>query len=154
MTRTNDANADLQKAVKALLDAKDNDMETKSEWDALRSAYAAATIGQSGEMVDSSELLDTLKITKIERRTSAGGAWVRGTIGGHRFDALVFPEHATVPEYELDDSRISKLSLQRISDNQFVANFDRGWDTRPTTPVAEQIVDLLAAGLADHIYSE
>jgi hypothetical protein len=92
--------------------------------------------------------IDTLKITRIRQR-DAGGAWVRGTIGGHRFDALVFPDHATFPEYELDDSRISKLTLQR--GGCIVANFDRGWDLRPATPTAERIVGLLSAGLADHI---
>ena len=104
--------------------------------------------------IDASDLLDTLKITKVQRRTSAGGAWVKGTIGGHRFDALVFPEHAEQPDYELDDSRISKLWVQRISDRATVANFDRSWDVRPTTPVAGQIVDLLAAGLAETVYAK
>jgi hypothetical protein len=73
-------------------------------------------------------------------------------MAGHRFDALVFAEHAEVPEYELNDSRISKLWVQRTADRATVANFDRGWDLRPTTIVAEQIVDLLAAGLAEHVY--
>lgn len=103
--------------------------------------------------IDASDLLDTLKIIKVQRRTSAGGAWVQGTIGEHRFDALVFPEHAEQPDYELDDSRISKLWVQRISDRATVANFDRGWDVRPTTPIAGQIVNLLAAGLAETVYA-
>ncbi len=101
---------------------------------------------------DAEALLDSLRITKVQRRTSAGGAWVRGTIGEHRFDALVFPEHAEHPNYELDDSRISKLWIQRIDGRVTVANFDRGWDVRPTTDVAAAIVDLLTAGLAEHIY--
>ena len=88
----------------------------------------------------------------IASTPSAGGAWVRGRIGGHRFDALVFPEHADETSYELNESRISKLWVQRISDRATVVNFDRGWDIRPTTPVAQQIVDLLAEGLADTIY--
>jgi len=104
--------------------------------------------------IDAADLLDTLKIIKIERRTSFGGAWVQGTIGEHRFDALVFPEHAECPDYELGDSRISKLTVQRISDKATVANFDRGWDVRPTTTVAGQIVDLLAAGLAETVYDK
>jgi hypothetical protein len=113
-----------------------------------------ATQGERIHDVDPTDLLDTLKITKVERRTSAGGAWVQGTIGEHRFDALVFPQHAEQPDYELDDSRISKLWVQRISDRATVANFDRGWDVRPTTPVGEQIVDLLIAGLAETIYAD
>lgn len=104
--------------------------------------------------LDASDLLDTLKITKVQRRTSAGGEWVQGTIGEHRFEALVFPGHAEHPNYELDDSRFSKLWVQRISDRATVANFDRGWDVHPTTPIAGQIVELLAAGLAETVYAE
>ncbi len=104
--------------------------------------------------IDGSDLLDSLEITKIERRTSAGGAWVTGKMAGHRFDALVFPEHAECPEYELDNSRISKLLLQRLADRATVFNWDRGGDIEPVTPVAAKIVGLLAAGLAEHIYGE
>jgi len=106
------------------------------------------------DTIDATDLLETLKITKTERRTIGGGTWASGTMGGHRFDALVFPDHADEPTYELANSRISKLSLQRISDGQIVANFDRGWDIRPTTTIAGQIVDLLAAGLAETVYAE
>ena len=35
-----------------------------------------------------------LKITKTTRRAAGAGTWICGTIAGHRFDALVFPEHA------------------------------------------------------------
>ena len=91
-------------------------------------------------------------ITKTTRRASGGGTWVIGTIAGHRFNALVFPEHAECPEYELGDSRISKLWLQRIADKTTVLNFDRGWDIRPTDATAIAVMDFLAAGLAEHIY--
>jgi len=40
------------------------------------------------------ELGDDLRITKTTRRAAGNGTWVCGTIAGHRFDALVFPEHA------------------------------------------------------------
>jgi hypothetical protein len=79
---------------------------------------------------------------------------VIGTIAGHRFDVLVFPEHAECPDYELGNSRISKIWLQRIADKATVANFDRGWDIRPTTKIATAIVDFLAAGLAEHTYNK
>ena len=95
---------------------------------------------------------DDLVITKTTRRASGGGTWVIGTIAGHRFNALVFPEHAECPEYELGDSRISKLWLQRIADKATVLNFDRGWDIRPTDATATAVMDFLAAGLAEHIY--
>jgi len=95
-----------------------------------------------------------LVITKTTRRAAGAGTWVLGTISGHRFDALVFPAHAEHPEYELDDSRISKLWIKRLSDEKVVCNFDRGWDIRPADATARAIVDFLAAGLADYTYSE
>ena len=100
------------------------------------------------------DLGDDLNITKITRRNSGGGTWVSGTLHGHRFDALVFPEHAEVADYELGDSRISKLWVQRLADKQTVFNWDRGMDVAATTDIARAIVDFLAAGLADHIYAE
>jgi len=98
------------------------------------------------------ELGDDLQITKTTRRASGGGTWVCGTIAGYRFDALVFPEHAECPDWELGSSRISKLWVQRIADKTTVVNFDRGWDHRPANPTAASIVDFLAAGLADLVY--
>ena len=97
---------------------------------------------------------DDLKITKISRQTSGLGTWVIGLIAGHRFDALVFPEHAESEEYELGDSRISKLWIRREVDQQAVLNFDRGWDIRPTTKTAAAIADFLAAGLAEHVFGK
>lgn len=55
------------------------------------------------------EIGDDLEIIKTTRRAAGAGTWAIGTTNGHRFDALVFPQHAEIPEYELDDSRISKL---------------------------------------------
>ena len=98
------------------------------------------------------ELGDDLVITRTTRRASGGGTWVCGTIAGHRFDALVFAEHAECPDYELGDSRISKLWVQRIADKTTVVNFDRGWDHRPANPTAARIADFLAAGLAELVY--
>ena len=100
------------------------------------------------------DLGDDLNITKTTRRTSGGGAWVSGTLHGHRFDALVFPEHAEVAEYELGDSRISKLWVQRLADKQTVFSWDRGLDIAAVNDTAQAIVDFLAAGLADHVYAE
>jgi hypothetical protein len=100
------------------------------------------------------EIGDDLVITKKTRRLSAGGTWVRGSLNGHRFEALVFSEHAESESYELEDSRISKLWIQRIADKQEVVNFDRGWDRQPTDATAKAIVDFLAAGLAEHIYHD
>jgi hypothetical protein len=103
--------------------------------------------------IDASDVLLTLEIKKVQRRTSGGGAWVRGKIAGHRFDALVFPEPAENREWEVGgDSQISKLWVQRIADRTTVYNWDRGADIEPATELAGVIVDLLAAGLASAIF--
>ena len=99
------------------------------------------------------EIGDDLTITKSTRRAADAGTWVCGRLNGHRFDALVFPEQAETAEYELGDSRVSKLWVQRLADKTQVANFDRGWDMRPTSEDARAIVDFLCAGLADHVYA-
>src|SRR5450432_791344 len=93
-----------------------------------------------------------LVITETSARDHAGGTWVSGTIHGHRFQALVFPESATNPEYEIGDSRISKLWLQRLADKKQVYNWDRGLDQAPADAVAAAIVDFLAAGLAEYTF--
>jgi hypothetical protein len=101
------------------------------------------------------DLGDDLRITRTTRRAAGRGTWVCGTIAGHRFDALVFAEHADVPEYEVGgDSRISKLWLQRLADRTTVYNWDRGADVAPADQMAAAIVDFLAAGLAEYVYAE
>ena len=116
------------------------------------------TAGTKEENIDvMEELMESLDIRKITRRVGMfrGGAWVEGTMGGHRFEALVFPEHADQREHELEgDSRISTLFVQRIDDRKIAANFARGWDIEPRTPIAEQIVSMLTAGLADTVYPD
>jgi hypothetical protein len=99
------------------------------------------------------ELGDDLRITKTTGRAAGNGTWVCGTIGGHRFDALVFPEHADNPEWEIGDSRISKLSVQRLADHRTVFNWDRGADVPASDAVAAAIVDFLCAGLAEHVFT-
>src|SRR6266540_3112331 len=74
------------------------------------------------------DLGDDLVITKTTRRAAGAGTWVSGTIHGHRFEALVFPEHADNPAWEIGDSRISKLWLERRADRKQVYNWDRGHD--------------------------
>jgi hypothetical protein len=100
------------------------------------------------------DLGDDLEFIRCRERDAAPGTWVSGTIVGHRFDALVFPEHADNPDYELDESRVSKLWLQRLADKRTVFNWDRGLDVPADTDLAKAIVDFLCAGLADAVYSE
>ncbi len=111
----------------------------------IKPAIAAAT--------DPDDMLATLVITKKTGRAT-GGTWVKGTIAGHGFEALVFPEHAESAAFELGDSRISKLWLRDNATKAEAACFDRGWDTKPMTPAAKAIVDLLAAGLAETVFGK
>ena len=105
---------------------------------------------------DATQILGTMSIKKIEGRRAGreliGGQWVIGTIAGHRFDALVFEEHALDPGYELGESRISKLWIKRLADNRTVFNWDRGSDVEAADGLTKQIVDLLAAGLAEMVF--
>lgn len=114
------------------------------------------TITTKGETKMTTNDLDLgfdLEITKTTRWAAGAGTWVCGTLHGHGFNALVFPKRAENPEYEIDDSRISKLWVQRLADKQTVFNWDRGSDVPAATDEAKQIVGFLAAGLADHIYA-
>jgi len=95
-----------------------------------------------------------LEITKTTRRASGGGTWISGTLCGHRFEALVFPAHADNPEYEIGESRISKLWVQRLADKRQVFHWDRGADVPAADHTVACIVDFLAEGLADYVYPE
>jgi hypothetical protein len=76
---------------------------------------------------------DDFEITKVTRRAAGPGRWVRGRLNGYRFEALVFPDHAEDRDWEIGDSRISKLWVQRIYDRQTVYSWDRGADVPATT---------------------
>ena len=94
-----------------------------------------------------------LEIKKVIAYGRGGGTWVRGTLSGHSFDALVFLDHAACPDWELGgDSRISKLFIRRLDDRRITFNWDRGPDVMAADDTTLQIVDFLAGGLADHIY--
>ena len=92
------------------------------------------------------------EIKKVTRQAAGAGTWASGTMSGHRFDALVFPEHAANPDWEIGESRISKLWIQRLADKQTTFNWDRGADVNAIDETTQAIVDFLAGGLADHIY--
>jgi hypothetical protein len=111
----------------------------------------ASTPNTAGVGMDASDMLDTLVITKREPR-AVGGTWVMGTIAGHGFEALVFPEHASDPGFELNNSRISKLSIRETISRNTVANFDRGWDQEPATDAARAIVGLFCDSLAEFVF--
>ena len=96
-----------------------------------------------------------LEILKITRRNSGAGTWVIGKINDeYRFDALVFPEHADNPEWEIGDSRISKLWISRLSNKETSFNWDRGLDIPALSKKVQGVVDFLCEGLADLVYAE
>ncbi len=149
-TSANDAHANLLRAAQELLAARQDQLLTALDWNDLENAVAALS---PVRLTDPVEMLATLKIKKnFDRR--CGGTWVTGTIAGHTFSALVFPEHAECESYELDRSRISKLWLKDHATGLEAANFDRGWDRTPTTDTAQQVVDLLSAGLAETVFGK
>lgn len=97
---------------------------------------------------DAGEMMETMTYTTSRR--DVGGTWVTGEIGGHRFQALVFKEHALSENYEMLDTRTSKFWLADATGT--VCDFDRGWILRPTTPAAKFITDMLTDGLAELIF--
>lgn len=101
--------------------------------------------------MDDLDIGGDFQVSKITRQAAGAGTWVIGTLNGHRFDALVFSAHAENPEYELRDSRISKLWIQRLSDRRQVFNWDRGADVPAADEITAALVDYLAAGLAQYI---
>ena len=105
------------------------------------------------------EVLDfELEIKRINHRTCSGGTWVSGSVGKkleYRFEALVFPEHADNPEWEVNgDSRISKLWISRYSNKETNYNWDRGLDIPATSKTVERVIDFLSAGLASLIHDD
>ena len=102
----------------------------------------------------SREIGADLDVSKATLHANAGGAWIRGSFKGHRFDALVFRNHAANPDYEIADSRISKLWVERMSDRVTVYHWDRGLIVEPATEMAGVVVGLLTAGLAEMIYAD
>ncbi len=103
---------------------------------------------------NSAAIGNDLRFTKKKPRLSCGGNWISGVVAGHRFSALVFPEHADDPAWEIGDSRISKLLIVRLKDKEIVFNWDRGMDTPARSAKTKAIVDFLAAGLAEHVYGK
>jgi hypothetical protein len=103
---------------------------------------------------DDLDLGDDLDITKTTRRAAGAGTWVSGTLMGHCFEALVFPEHAENPAYEIGDSRISKLWIRRSADKRVVFNWDRGADIPAADQTVACFVDFLCGGIADYVYPE
>jgi hypothetical protein len=70
----------------------------------------------------------------------------------YRFVALVFPEHAAFADYEMGQSRISKLCLMRSADDEIVFSWDRGLGGVAAEPDAQHAVEVLGRFLAKLVY--
>ena len=111
-------------------------------------------IEQMIEQITEQDLDDNLLITSITPRDLTGGTWVKGTLRGHRFSALLFAGHADEAEWKLGGSCIAKLWVQRLVDRKTVYEWDRGISVPATDELAGLVADFLAGGLADYIYQD
>lgn len=60
--------------------------------------------------------------------------WTTGTINGFYYQIKHYPEGS---KFGIEGGRISKLWIGK--DGITYANYDRGWDIRPTDPKAEKV---------------
>lgn len=95
---------------------------------------------------DDFDLSYDFETTKTTRRAAGNGPWVCSRLHGYRFEALVFPEHAEDREWELDESKISRLFIQRLVDRQIVFSWDKGPDVPAADETVAAIIDFLAIG--------
>jgi len=84
------------------------------------------------------QLLETMTV-------QMDGRWLKGTIDGYEFFALVFQ---TGSKYGINGGRISKLAvrhkLESLTDvSRYIINYDRGWDIEPATEEHKLILDTL-----------
>lgn len=70
--------------------------------------------------------------------------WTQGKlhINGRTF-RFWMKQYDTGAQYGIDGGRISKLTIKE--GNAVLANYDRGWDIRPTDPDAQTAVDFFIA---------
>ena len=73
------------------------------------------------------------------------GRWLRGTIDGYEFFALVFQIGS---KYGINEGRISKLTVRHKLEiltevSRYIINYDRGWDIEPATEDHKLILDTL-----------
>ncbi len=96
----------------------------------------------TNETNDTSVIRASFRIISNKQDRVCGGRWVMGTIGGHKFEALVFAESAR-------RGWICQLTVEQIKDGKTVASYCLDWDRRPTTRETRNIVNVLVEGLAE-----
>lgn len=112
-------------------------------WERIRNALGFGTIKPKD-----------FEIYCTEPPNPIGRCWAFGTVLGHAFNGLVFPDHADQAAYELGKSRISKLEIMSPEGFRRSVNFDRGWDIRPDSEVLERAVQIVCKRLAKEVYDK
>lgn len=90
-------------------------------------------------------------IVSVSRR-QACGAWVKGNVLSFTFEALIFPEHAAYPDYEIEQSQISKLCIRRRSDRAITYAWDRGLDIPAADADTQRAIIIVCTKLASAVY--
>ncbi len=73
------------------------------------------------------------------------GFWIFGSADQYRFQAQMFHDHADNPEWELAESKISRLWIQHQSRTVF--NWDRGMDVDAVNDEVQDLVVQLCSEL-------
>lgn len=66
--------------------------------------------------------------------------WTSGKSNGFKWEIQHFDEPS---RFGIDGGRISKLWIQRISNNEIMANYSRGWDIEPSEEVKALYNDII-----------
>ena len=64
--------------------------------------------------------------------------WVKGMADNFIFEAKLFDEGS---EFGINNGRVSKLSIQ--DNNNWIVNYDRGWDIKPNKEYKKQYTEIL-----------
>ena len=98
------------------------------------------------------EVLEGAEVERIEPRWGIGAVMAFGRIGPFKFEALVYRERAGRGEWELRGGRVGMLKLKRRASGEVVFCWDKRMVQKAVTAQAGEAADLLALGLADHIF--
>ena len=58
--------------------------------------------------------------------------WTKGANNEFKWAVKHYDEPSI---FGINNGRISKLSIQKISNNEVMANYDRGWDVEPSEEI-------------------
>ncbi len=95
------------------------------------------------------------KVFEISSDTRKVDNWIEGYVLQdhikYKFTAKVFDENS---KFGIDEGRISKLTVRRVSDNEEIVNFDRGWDKYPREKALLSMLKKLIKQLKELPYSD